>query len=81
MALGHIGLYKIPIEKKDDVTKKNTKIYPNIYKYIQDRQDIYKIVSGGWTVRSGPARRRRPGPARAKPPGRAGPAAADKSVL
>ena len=55
MALGHIGLYKIPIEKKGDVTKKNTKIYPNIYKYMQDIQDIYKIPDGG----QGPAPRRR----------------------
>ena len=48
LALGHIGLYRFPIEKNLVMEpKKNTKIYPNIYKYIQDTQDIYKIPGGG----------------------------------
>ena len=43
MALGHIGLYRFPIEKKRLCHQKK---YQNIFKYIQDIQDKYKIPSG-----------------------------------
>ena len=59
-------------------TEKNTKIYPNIYKYIQDIQDIYKIPGGGQAA--GPEPRARAGPC-GSGPGRATAAWANILIL
>ena len=59
MALGHIGLYRFPIEKK---RLRHQQKYKNIPKYIQIYTNIYKIYKI-YTKCQAAARRRQPGPA------------------